>query len=222
MYDHYDSADFEGTPSTHAHMKKVYTWMFIALLVTAGVAMFVANNFSSFGGMLSGPGIFVLFGLELVLVFVLAGRVHKMNPVTAFVLFMVYSVLNGLTLSVIFKVYTPESIANTFLIAAAMFGVLSVYGFTTKRDMSGWGTFFFMALIGLIIASIINIFLMSSMFQWIISSVGVVLFAGLTAYDTQMIKNHPMYRKYPIMGALTLYLDFINLFLHLLQFFGDE
>ena len=218
----YENADFGGTSSTYAHMKKVYTWMFIALLVTAGVSMFVANNFSSFSGLLSGPGVFVLFGLEILLVFILAGRVHKMSPTTSFILFMVYSVLNGVALSVIFIVYTPESIANTFLIAAAMFGALSIFGFTTKRDMSGMGTFFFMALIGLLIASIVNIFLHSSGLQWIISGVGVVLFAGLTAYDTQQIKNNPFYRKHPIMGALELYLDFINLFLYLLRFFGRD
>lgn len=219
MYEQHEAHEF-GRASTAEHMKKVYTWMFFALLITAVIALFVSSNFASFAGLLGGPGLFVLLIAELILVWVLAGRVHKMKPSTALALFIIYSVLNGVTLSTIFIVYTPESIANTFFITAAMFGALSVFGYTTKKDMSGLGTFFFMALIGLIIASIVNIFLASTGLAWLISIAGVLIFAGLTAYDTQMIKNDPYYRKHPVMGALNLYLDFINMFLHLLRFFG--
>lgn len=146
-------------------------------------------------------------------------------------MFMLYSVLTGLTISVVLAAYTMESVAGTFFITAAMFGALSVYGYTTKRSLSGIGNFLFMALIGLIIASIVNIFMKSSALYWVITYAGVLIFAGLTAYDTQKLKemgaqidveDKESMRKLAILGALNLYLDFINLFLMLLRIFGDR
>jgi len=163
------------------------------------------------------------------MVFFLSARINTMSRSGAQTAFWIFAALMGLSLSTIFLVYTGASIARVFFITAASFGALSLYGYTTRRDLSAFGTFLFMGLIGLVIASVVNIFLASSMLQFVISCVGVVVFAGLTAYDTQRIKE--MYyvgddgtvtgRK-AIMGALSLYLDFINLFTILLQFFGDR
>ena len=218
MYENYESANFHSSSNTNQHMKKVYSWMFLALLVTSLTSIVVSGT--SLSHIINGPLMFILCIAELILVFIIAGRVNKISPESAFVLFMVYSILNGLTLSSLLHHYTAASLVNTFLVAAGMFGAMSIYGYTTKKDISGLGTFFFMALIGLILALIVNIFLHSSALDLIISFIGVVIFSGLTAYDTQMIKNEPTYRKYPILAALDLYLDFINLFLYLLRFFG--
>jgi FtsH-binding integral membrane protein len=169
---------------------------------------------------------------ELGLVFYLSARINKIQAGTATGLFIGYAALNGLTLSMIFLAYTAESIAGTFFITAGMFGSMAVYGLVTKRDLSGWGSFLFMGLIGVIIASIVNIFLKSSSLYWAISLIGVFVFGGLTAYDVQKIKKmgedgimeqgEEMVKKGAIMGALALYLDFINLFLMLLRFFGGS
>ncbi|PGK52409.1 hypothetical protein CN918_32000 [Priestia megaterium] len=222
MYENYESADFQSSSSTSAHLKKVYAWMFLAILVTAVVSVFIAENDSLFNSIFTSKTIIVLLVVEVLFAFILGPVIVKLPPAVGFIMFMIYSILNGITLSVIFEVYTTASIANTFFIAAGMFAAISIYGYTTKRDMSGLGTFFFMALIGFLIASVINIFVGSSTFEWILSVIGVLLFSGLTAYDTQMIKNEPFYRKYPLMGALQLYLDFINLFINLLKLFGDD
>lgn len=168
---------------------------------------------------------------QLALVFILSGMVHKMSGALATTLFMLYSALTGVTISSVLIVYTYSSVASTFFICAAMFGALSVYGYTTKRSLTGMGSFLFMGLIGIIIASIVNIFMQSSMMSMVISYAGVLIFAGLTAYDTQKLKDmgseinqedKENMRRYSIMGALTLYLDFINLFLMLLRILGDR
>lgn len=212
-------------------LAKVFNWMAIGLGLTGIVAYFTAHTGLAMA-IIGSPVFFVLIIAELGLVFYLSARVEKMQASTASSLFIGYSVLNGLTLSVIFIAYTSASIAGTFFITAGMFGAMAVYGLVTKRDLSGWGSFLFMGLIGIIIASIVNIFLNSSAMHWMISMIGVFIFTGLTAYDVQRIKKigedgimtqgHEAIRKGSIMGALALYLDFINLFLMLLRFFGGS
>ncbi|EEG84022.1 MULTISPECIES: Bax inhibitor-1/YccA family protein [Proteus] len=213
-------------------MAQVYGWMTVGLLLTAFVALYVASSEALLSMIFSSKIVF--FGLiiaQLGLVFVLSGMVHKMSGAMATSLFMLYSVLTGVTISSVLLVYTASSIASTFFICAAMFGALSIYGYTTKRSLTGMGSFLFMGLIGIIIASIVNIFMQSSMMSMVISYAGVLIFAGLTAYDTQKLKDmgneinqedKENMRRYSIMGALTLYLDFINLFLMLLRILGDR
>lgn len=213
-------------------MAQVYGWMTVGLLLTAFVALYVASSEALLSMIFSSKIVF--FGLiiaQLGLVFVLSGMVHKMSGAMATSLFMLYSVLTGVTISSVLLLYTASSIASTFFICAAMFGALSIYGYTTKRSLTGMGSFLFMGLIGIIIASIVNIFMQSSMMSMVISYAGVLIFAGLTAYDTQKLKDmgnelnqedKENMRRYSIMGALTLYLDFINLFLMLLRILGDR
>ncbi|BET96275.1 Bax inhibitor-1/YccA family protein [Xenorhabdus taiwanensis] len=214
------------------YMAQVYGWMTCGLLLTAFVAWYVANTPEILYTIALNNA--VLIGLviaQFALVFVLSGLVHKMSGSLATGLFMLYSMLTGLTLSVIFMAYTASSIASTFVVSAGMFGALSVYGYTTKRSLSGLGSFLFMGLIGIVLASLLNIWLKSSALMWAITYIGVVIFAGLTAYDTQKLKemgeqldvnDKENLRKYSITGALTLYLDFINLFLMLLRILGDR
>jgi hypothetical protein len=175
------------------------------------------------------PLLWVLVLAPLALVFVLSFGINRLQPATALTLFFVYAGLLGLSLASIFLVYTGASITRVFFISAAAFGALSLYGYTTQRDLTGIGSFMFMGLIGIIIASLVNIFLKSTGLDWAISIIGVVVFAGLTAYDTQSIKE--MYSpmddgtvggRKAVMGALRLYLDFINLFLMLLRLMGDR
>ena len=156
---------------------------------------------------------------------------QRLSGAMATSLFMLYSALTGLTLSSIFIMYTASSIASTFLVTAGMFGAMSLYGYTTKRDLSGFGNMLFMALIGIVLASLVNMWLKSDTLMWVITYIGVVLFVGLTAYDTQKLKmigeqlsvdDKENFRKYSIVGALTLYLDFINLFLMLLRIMGNR
>lgn len=213
-------------------MAQVYGWMTVGLLLTAFVALYVASSEALLSMIFSSKIVF--FGLiiaQLGLVFVLSGMVHKMSGAMATSLFMLYSILTGVTISSVLLLYTASSIASTFFICAAMFGALSIYGYTTKRSLTGMGSFLFMGLIGIIIASIVNIFMQSSMMSMVISYAGVLIFAGLTAYDTQKLKDmgneinqedKENMRRYSIMGALTLYLDFINLFLMLLRILGDR
>ncbi|WP_311753052.1 Bax inhibitor-1/YccA family protein [Proteus columbae] len=213
-------------------MAQVYGWMTVGLLLTAFVALYVASSEALLSMIFSSKIVFFcLIIAQLGLVFVLSGMVHKMSGAMATSLFMLYSVLTGVTISSVLLVYTASSIASTFFICAAMFGALSVYGYTTKRSLTGMGSFLFMGLIGIIIASIVNIFMQSSMMSMVISYAGVLIFAGLTAYDTQKLKDmgneinqedKENMRRYSIMGALTLYLDFINLFLMLLRILGDR
>ncbi|XOF32592.1 MAG: Bax inhibitor-1/YccA family protein [Candidatus Electrothrix sp. YB6] len=210
-------------------LAKVFNWMAVGLGLTGAVAWLTANT--SLASAIASSGLYwILFLVEIGMVFYLSARIDKMAPSTATGLFFGYAFLNGLTLSIIFLIYTKESIAGTFLVTAAMFGGMSVYGMVTKRDLSGFGSFLFMGLIGIILASIINIFMQSSTLYWAISFIGVGVFVGLTAYDVQKIKmmgeqgimsqGEGAVQKGAIMGALALYLDFINLFLMLLRFFG--
>ena len=212
-------------------LAKVFNWMAAGLGITGLVAYFTASTGLA-TTIIGSPLFFILVLAELGMVFYLSARVGKIQASTASGLFIGYSILNGLTLSVIFLAYTRSSIAGTFFITAGMFGAMAVYGLVTKRDLSGWGSFLFMGLIGIIIASIVNIFLKSSGMSWMISILGVFIFTGLTAYDVQKIKRigeegimsqgAEMIKKGAVMGALTLYLDFINLFLMLLRFFGGS
>lgn len=219
-----------------AYMLKVYNLMALGLAIT-GVAAYLSFQFAFADGQLTafGQAIYasplrwVVILAPLAAVFFLSFRINKMSVAAAQTTFWIYSALVGLSLSSIFIIYTGQSIVQTFFVTAASFGALSLYGYTTKRDLSPVGSFLIMGLFGLIIASLVNIFLASSALHFAISAIGVLIFAGLTAYDTQRIKE--MYfeadgsdvagRK-AIMGALTLYLDFINLFMFLLQFMGNR
>lgn len=211
-------------------LAKVFNWMAVGLGLTGIVAWFTASSGLAMQ-LVASPVFMILLVAELGLVF-LSARIDKIQAGTATGLFIGYAVLNGLTLSMIFLAYTQSSIAATFFITAGMFGAMAVYGLVTKRDLSGFGSFLFMGVIGIIIASVVNIFLQSSSLYWAISLIGVFVFVGLTAYDVQKIKNigeqgimeqgEEMVRKGAIMGALALYLDFINLFLMLLRFFGGS
>ncbi|WP_417917209.1 Bax inhibitor-1/YccA family protein [Candidatus Electronema sp. JC] len=212
-------------------LAKVFNWMAVGLGLT-GLVAYLAAEFGLTSSIARSPLYIVLILAELGLVFYLSARIEKMKAATATGLFFGYAFLNGLTLSVIFLIYTKSSIAGTFLITSAMFGAMSVYGLVTKRDLSGLGSFMFMGLIGIIIASVVNIFLASSVLYWAISMIGVLVFVGLTAYDVQKIKEmgeqgimsqgHEAVQKGAVIGALALYLDFINLFLMLLRFFGGS
>ena len=216
------------TPMVSTVMRKTFGWMTMCLLITALTAMGVVNS-GLFYQIASSGAMWLLIIAELVLVFVLSARIHKMSVTTATIMLIVYSVLNGATLSFIFLAYSLGSIAKTFFITTGMFGVMALVGATTKRDLSKMGSILFMALIGLIIASLVNIFLRSSGLDWIISLIGVVLFTALTAYDVQRVKrlatesdlyDDTQVGRLAIISALSLYLDFINLFLYLLRFFG--
>jgi hypothetical protein len=212
-------------------LAKVFNWMAIGLGVTGGVA-FLTAELGIARTLVASPLFFVLVLAELGMVFYLSARIDKLQPGTATGLFLGYSILNGLTLSTIFLAYTHASIAGTFLVTAGMFAAMAVYGMVTKRDLSGMGSFMFMGLIGILLASVVNIFLKSSVLYWAISAIGVLVFVGLTAYDVQKIKNigeegimqqgDAAIRKGSIIGALALYLDFINLFLMMLRFFGGS
>ncbi len=211
------------------YMLSVYNYMASGLALTGGVAFFVANTPVLMDAVFGTPLIWLVMFSPLIIVFMLSARIHKMSVVAAQATFWVFATLMGMSLASIFIVYTGTSIARVFFITAGVFGAMSLYGYTTKRDLTGWGSFLFMGLIGVIIASIVNIFLGSSMLYFAISVIGVLVFTGLTAYDTQKIKE--MYvesdasavaTKKAIMGALRLYLDFINLFLMLLRLFGNR
>lgn len=213
-----------------ALMRKVYVWMTLALVLTGITAYGVASSPSLMMTIFQTPAI--MWGLiiaELAIVIAISAAINKLSLTTATLLFVLYSVLNGATLSLIFAVYTMSSIANVFFITAGTFGVMAAYGYFTKRDLSSWGKLLLMALIGLIIATLVNVFLVkSSGFDLILSYAGVLIFVGLTAYDTQKIKQMLAMQtdmgegaqKVALLGALSLYLDFINLFLYLLRIFG--
>jgi len=213
-------------------IRSVYNWMAIGLGLTGMVAFYVSNSEPLqkivFGNQL------LFFGLiigQLALVFTISARVHKMQASTATGLFILYAALNGVVVSSIFLLYTKSSITSTFFICAGTFIACSIYGMTTKRDLTSLGGFMTMGLIGIIIASVVNIFIRSSGMSMIISYIGVIVFVGLTAYDTQKLKamalsqpelDATVIRKGAILGALTLYLDFINLFLMLLRLLGSN
>jgi hypothetical protein len=225
-----------------AYMIRVYNYMASGVALTGIVAWLTYNaaavtdasgklvGLTSFGQTLySGPLTIVLFLGTLGLVFFMSFRIDKLQPSTALMLFMAYAALLGLMLSTVFLTYTHASIARTFFISAASFGALSLYGYTTRRDLSPIGSFLVMGLFGLILAMVVNIFLKSTGLDFAISAIGVLIFAGLTAWDTQRIKeiysvqdDGTVAGRKAVMGALTLYLDFINLFLFLLRFMGDR
>ncbi len=212
-------------------VRSVYNWMCIGLALTGFIAFYVSNNETImrlvFGNQIIFFGIIIA---ELALVFSIVGMVNKMSAGTATGLFVLYSALNGVTLSFIFLAYTRASIYSTFFICSATFLACSIYGWTTKRDLTSWGGFLMMGLIGIIIATLVNMFIRSSAMNMVVSYIGVIVFVGLTAYDTQKLKNMALtqpagldgavVRKGAILGALSLYLDFINLFLMLLRIFG--
>ncbi|MDD2462673.1 MAG: Bax inhibitor-1/YccA family protein [Desulfobulbus sp.] len=212
-------------------LAKVFNWMAIGLGITGAVAFFLAQS-GMVRALIASPIFFILILAELGMVFFLSARIDKLQPGTATGLFVGYSFLNGVTLSSIFLAYTNTSIASTFLVTAGMFAAMAIYGLVTKRDLSGMGSFMFMGLIGILLASVVNIFLKSPAMYWGISAIGVLVFTGLTAYDVQKIKNigeegimqqgEGAIHKGAIIGALALYLDFINLFLMLLRFFGGS
>lgn len=215
-----------------ALFRNVYLWMSMALAITGLTSMVIADS-PAIQSMIFGSK-WVFYGLligELALVWYMSARISSLSFTTATLLFIFYSVLNGATLSVIFMLYTAASIASTFFITAGTFIVMCLFGYFTKKDLSSIGNLCFMALIGIIIASIVNMFLRSEMMYWIISYAGVIIFVGLTAYDTQKIKRlllsegtqvNEATQKIALMGALNLYLDFINLFLFLLRLLGNR
>lgn len=212
-------------------ISKVYGWMAAALAITGLTAYWAAssNDVAQFFIANRGVLIFMFIG-QILLVGSLAGWINKMSSQVATIIFVIYAVLTGFIFSTLFFVYTTGSLATTFLITGGMFAVMSIYGWTTGKDLTKFGSLLFMLLIGLIIASIVNIFLGSTMLYWIATYVGIFIFTGLIAYDTQKLKNLGAYvqegteehRKGAIMGALSLYLDFINLFLMLLRIFGNR
>ena len=211
---------------TRAFIRTVYGWMFGGLLLTAFAATWVVMSPAMQALVLGNPVVMIgLIVAELGIVLFLSFRLMAMSPGAAASAFLVYSFLNGLTLSVIFWAYSRASITQAFLTAAAMFGAMSVYGLVTKKDLTSWGSFFFMGLIGIVLCGIVNIFLRSSGLSFVISILGVFVFLGLTAWDNQKLKKMatvtgPAQENVAVMGALQLYLDFINLFLFLLRLFG--
>jgi FtsH-binding integral membrane protein len=244
MYNQFSGNERTITPaSTEAStifLAKVFNWMAIGLGLTGVISFLTINSQTALQLLFTvqegyaRPNMF-LYGLliaELGLVFYLSARVQKISAQAATGIFLGYSALNGVTLSTILLYYTASSVAATFFVTAGMFGAMAVYGFVTKKDLSSWGSFLFMGLIGIIIASVVNMFLGSPMISWVVSGIGVIIFTGLTAYDVQQItrmgeqgimsSGEAAIRKGAIMGALKLYLDFINLFLMLLRFMGDR
>ena len=213
-------------------MRSVYVWMTLALVITGLTAMYVAKSMTLIQLMMENSLFF--WGLllaEVGVVVYLTARIHRMAFSTATVLFILYSLLNGVTLSVLFLVYTLSSIATTFFVTAGTFGAMALVGYVTRRDLSRIGSLCIMGVIGLIIASVVNLFLHNSMMDLVISCAGVLIFVGLTAYDAQKIKRLLMTegmevnettQKIALLGAMTLYLDFINLFIYLLRLLGDR
>jgi FtsH-binding integral membrane protein len=212
-----------------AFVTRVYGWMAGGLALTALIAAYVASSRTLIEAVVTNRLIFYgLIGAELILVFGLSAAINRLTPAMALGGFLLYAAINGVTLSVIFLVYTAESLGTTFLISAAMFGSMALFGTVTKRDLTAVGSFMFMGLIGVIIASFVNFFLHSEAVYWITSYFGVFIFIGLTAYDAQKIKrigadamlSAEDSGRASVMGALALYLDFINMFLFLLRLFG--
>tara|TARA_R110000868_G_scaffold304437_9_gene565126 strand:+ start:39712 stop:40395 length:684 start_codon:yes stop_codon:yes gene_type:complete len=209
-------------------INKVYSWMCLALTVTGFIALRTVSSPEFLYTVQSN--FFILIIVELGVVFWMISAIKRISSNLAIGLFLLYSALNGLTLSVILNLYTGASVASTFFITAGTFGAMSAYGFFTKKDLTSWGNLLFMGLIGIIIASVVNIFMASSALYWLITYAGVLIFVGLTAYDTQKIKQMSLQldaeseegKKGAIMGALALYLDFINLFIMLLRIFGQR
>ncbi len=214
-----------------AFVAKVYGWMMAGLLVTGVTSLLTINTPGLLELIFSSRWVYIgLMVAQLGLVIYLSARIEKMSAATATTVFIGYSALTGLTLSVIFLVYTAASLATTFFVTAGTFGLMSAYGYVTKRDLTGMGSFLMMGLMGMVLASIVNMFFNNSTVYWITTYIGIFIFIGLTAYDTQKIKEMSgvalqggeMEQKGAIMGALRLYLDFINLFLLLLRVMGNR
>jgi uncharacterized protein len=222
------SADVRDVRVT-AFLSKVYGWMFLGLLLTAGTAVVVASSPALIETLLANRILFWILVIgQLGLVFYLSARVDKVSPVTAAVLFLLYSAMVGVTSSVIFLIYTGASIVSAFVIAGGMFGAMAVFGTLTKRSLAGVGQFMFMGLIGLIIASVVSIFWFNDVLMFVINVVGVLVFTGLTAFDAQRLKQMAValpdgrVGSYAVVGALSLYLDFINLFFFILRLMGGR
>lgn len=222
---------FEASLAFPALMRKVYVWMTLALVITGFTAYYVATSPALITMIITNRLLFFgLMGAELLLVFAISGAINKLSLSMATFLFTLYSVINGATMSLIFLVYTASSIASVFFITAGTFAVMAAYGYFTKKDLTSWGPILFMGLIGLILASVVNIFIGNSFMDLIISYAGVIVFVGLTAYDSQKIKNLLIQapdasegmQKLALLGSLSLYLDFINLFIYLLRIFGSR
>ncbi len=210
-----------------AYMLSIYNYMALGLGLTGGVALLVVSSPTLLHAIQPFMLLFVIAPVALVLF--LSFKINTMQFSTAQAVFWLYAALNGVAFSVIFLQFTYESIARVFFITGGMFAAMSLYGYTTKKDLTAWGSFLFMGLIGIIIASLVNVFIASSMLQFMVSVAGVIIFTGLTAYDTQSIKegyvegsSTEIAGKRAIFGALRLYLDFINLFLIMLRLFGDR
>lgn len=220
-----------SAPAYAKLFRSVFVWMSLALAATGLTANYVANYLLMHPDMYS-QGLFIgLCIAEVAIVFILSARINKMSFATAGIMFAIYSVLNGATMSILFLVYTMSSIASTFFVTAGTFAVMAIIGTTTKMDMTKFHSLFTMALVGLIIATIVNLFWANSMLYWAITYIGVLLFVGLTAYDAQRIKNmlqlygheeNESTQKIALMGSLALYLDFINLFIYLLRILGTR
>jgi FtsH-binding integral membrane protein len=223
------STPYAADERVSAFMRSVYGWMAAGLAITAGVAYYVAGSPEIVLAIVNNRALF--WGLmiaQLGLVFTMSARVEKMASGTATMLFVIYSALTGVTMAFVLLAYTGQSVATTFLVTSGMFGAMATYGTVTRRSLAGWGQFLFMGLIGVILASIVGIFWRSDALQFVISFIGVIVFTGLTAYDAQRLKALALTTpagqigSYAIVGALALYLDFINLFLMLLRFTGHR
>jgi len=219
-------AGAEAGERISAFLRAAYGWMCAGLAITATTAWFVASSPSLLRMVVSGPLYIGLVIAQLGIVFVLSSRVQRMSAATASWLFIGYSMLTGVTLSVMMLVYTGETLTSTFIVAAGMFGAMAAYGTVAKRSLAGWGQFLFMGLIGVVIASVVGLFWQSDALQFVISFIGVIVFTGLAAYDAQRLKSMALMTSagetgsYAIVGALALYLDFVNLFLMLLRLQG--
>jgi hypothetical protein len=223
--------ELEASAAFPVLMRKTYLWMAMALAITGLTAYTVATNATLMGFMWQYPkAIWLFFIAELLLVVGLSAAIEKLSLTVATFMFIIYAVLNGITFSTLFYIYSLPSLATTFFVTAGTFGAMSAVGYFIKKDLSAIGRILIMALIGLIIGTVVNIFVASSFFDMILTYIGVLIFVGLTAYDTQKIKKMFMMapdasehtQKYAVLGALTLYLDFINIFLYLLRIFGDR
>lgn len=221
-----DTTISKPTSSTVSVLNQSFTWMFIGLLLTAFTSFLISSNKSLTDLLISNPIVyFGLFLAEFIVVIYLSLRIMKMSFAQALIAFLIYAVLNGITLTALLLAYTTTSIAGVFVCTAAIFGVMAAIGYTTKKDLTSLGMLSFIALIGIIIASLINFFLKSNTLSYILSYVIILVFLGLTAYDTQKLKKlsaSGVAGNLGVLGALTLYLDFINIFINLLRIFGKR
>lgn len=225
----YTHEDLYSLENFNQFVSKVFGWMFVGLLLTAMTSFFMISNATIFYTILSNNFIYYgIFIAEFIIVVYFSARILKMTSFQAGITFTIYSILNGITLSVIFAYYTASSIFQTFIVTCLTFGIMAMYGYFTKTNLNSIGSILFIGLIGVIVLSVVNIFLGSSTIEWIISIVGLLVFWGLTAYDMQKLKSYFVHgqqnlsikNNLALMGALQLYLDFINIFILLLRFFG--